>query len=244
VVPADTELTPRPDAIPAWDSLSDNEKKLYARQMEVYAGYQENADHNVGRLLDAIDELGELDNTLVIYIFGDNGASLEGTVTGSFNEMTAANRIPLTNEQQPSLIGQYGGLDAWGTDAFAPHYAAAWAWAGNTPFQWGKQVGSHLGGAQGMAVSWPDRIRTRWPPLQYTTAPTWARRSQGAGIPQAEVIDGVEQEPMHGRALSTPSTTPTPQSSTRSNTPRPMGTGRSTRTAGGHVPGSTASHGT
>ena len=92
-MPADTELTARPDAIPAWDSLSENEKKLYARQMEVYAGYQENADHNVGRLLDAIDDLGELDNTLVIYIFGDNGASLEGTVTGSFNEMTAANGI-------------------------------------------------------------------------------------------------------------------------------------------------------
>ena len=149
-----------PDALPAWDSLSDNEKKLYARQMEVYAGYQENADRNVGRLLDAIEDLGELDNTLVIYIFGDNGASLEGTVTGSFNEMTMQNGIALTNEQQLSLIGQYGGLDAWGTDAFAPHYAAAWAWAGNTPFQWGKQVGSHLGGLRdGMAVSWPERIK-------------------------------------------------------------------------------------
>jgi arylsulfatase A-like enzyme/uncharacterized membrane protein len=204
VVPADTVLTPRPDAIPAWDSLSDNEKQLYARQMEVYAGYQENADHNVGRLLDAIDDLGELDNTLVIYIFGDNGASLEGTVTGSFNEMTAANRIPLTNEQQLSLIGQYGGLDAWGTDAFAPHYAAAWAWAGNTPFQWGKQVGSHLGGLRdGMAVSWPDRINNSGGlRSQYThctdLGPTIL---EAAGIPQAEVIDGVKQEPMHGTSL-------------------------------------------
>ncbi len=82
----------------------------------------------------------------MIYIFGDNGASLEGTITGSFNELTMQNGIALSAEQQLSLIGQYGGLDAWGTDAFAPHYAAAWAWAGNAPFQWGKQVASHLGG--------------------------------------------------------------------------------------------------
>jgi arylsulfatase A-like enzyme len=139
---------PRPDTFPAWDSLSENEKKLYARQMEVYAGYQENADHNAARLLDAVAEMGEADNTLVFYIFGDNGASLEGTVTGSFNEMTLSSGIILTPDQQLSLLGQYGGLDAWGTNAYAPHYAAAWAWAGNTPFQWGKQIGSHLGGTR------------------------------------------------------------------------------------------------
>ena len=96
VIPPEAELTPRPDALPAWDSLSDNEKKLYARQMEVFAGYEENADWNVGRLLDAIEELGELDNTLVLYVFGDNGASLEGTITGSFNELTMQNGIALT----------------------------------------------------------------------------------------------------------------------------------------------------
>ena len=160
VIPPDAVLTPRPDALPAWDSLSDSEKQLYARQMEVYAGYQENADWNVGRLLDAVEEMGELDNTLVIYIFGDNGASMEGTITGSFNELTMQNGIALTPEQQLSLIDRYGGLDAWGTDAFAPHYASAWAWAGNAPFQWGKQVASHLGGTRnGMVVSWPQRIR-------------------------------------------------------------------------------------
>ncbi len=204
VIPQDAVLTPRPDTFPAWDSLSDNEKKLYARQMEVYAGYQENADHQVGRLLDAVEEMGELDNTLVFYIFGDNGASLEGTVTGSFNEMTMANGMALTPEQQLSLIGQYGGLDAWGTDAYAPHYAAAWAWAGNTPFQWGKQVGSHLGGTRdGMVAAWPDRIKN-----------AGGRRSQfthcidigptileAAGIPQAESVDGIEQEPMHGTSF-------------------------------------------
>jgi arylsulfatase len=204
VVPQDTKLTPRPDILPAWDSLSDDEKKLYARQMEVYAGYQENADHNVGRLLDAIEEMGELDNTLVFYVFGDNGASLEGTVTGSFNEMTMANGIKLTPEQQLSLIERYGGLDAWGTDAFAPHYAAAWAWAGNTPFQWGKQVGSHLGGTRnGMVVAWPERIEgTGGLRSQFAhcidLGPTIL---EAAGIPQAKMVDGVEQEPMHGTSL-------------------------------------------
>ena len=205
VIPDDTVLTPRPDTFPAWDSLSDNEKKLYARQMEVYAGFQENADANVGRLLDAIDEMGELDNTLVIYIFGDNGASLEGTITGSFNEMTAGNGIRLTPEQQLSLIGDYGGLDAWGTDAFAPHYAAAWAWAGNTPFQWGKQVGSHLGGTRdGMVVAWPDRIPANSGLRSQFThcidiAPTIL---EVAGIPQAQVVDGIDQEPMHGTSFA------------------------------------------
>ena len=204
VIPPETELTPRPDAFPAWDSLSHNEKKLYARQMEVYAGYSENADHHVGRLVDAIEEMGDLDDTLVIFVWGDNGASLEGTVTGSFNEMTIPNGIVLTPEQQTSLLGKHGGLDAWGTDAYAPHYSAAWAWAGNTPFQWGKQVGSHLGGTRdGMVVVWPERIKD-----------AGGRRSQlahcidlgptileAAGIPQAKIVDGIEQEPMHGTSF-------------------------------------------
>ena len=106
VIPPDAVLTPQPDAFPAWDSLSEEEKKLYARQMEVYAGYHENCDWNVGRLLDAVQEMGERDNTLVIYIFGDNGASMEGTITGSFNELTMQNGIALTPEQQLSLIGR------------------------------------------------------------------------------------------------------------------------------------------
>ena len=204
VIPADAELTPRPDALPAWDSLSDSEKKLYARQMEVYAGYQENADWNIGRLLDAVEELGELDNTLVIYIFGDNGASLEGTLTGSFNELTMQNGIALTAEQQLSLIEQYGGLDAWGTDAYAPHYAAAWAWAGNTPFQWGKQVASHLGGTRnGMVVSWPERIKDAGGlRAQFThcidIGPTIL---EAAGIPEPKVVDGIAQKPMEGTSF-------------------------------------------
>ena len=94
--------------------MPDKLKAFYARQMEVYAGYSENADHNVGRVIDAIEELGELDNTLIIWIWGDNGASMEGTVTGSFNELTMQNGIPLTDEMQLQLSERYGGLDAWG----------------------------------------------------------------------------------------------------------------------------------
>ena len=204
VIPPDAELTPRPDAFPAWDSLSDSEKRLYARQMEVYAGYQENADWNIGRLLDVVEEMGERDNTLVLYIFGDNGASMEGTITGSFNELTMQNGIALTPEQQLSLIDRYGGLDAWGTDAFAPHYASAWAWAGNAPFQWGKQVASHLGGTRnGMVVSWPDRIKDAGGlRSQFThcidVGPTIL---EAAGIPEPKVVDGIAQKPMEGTSF-------------------------------------------
>ena len=135
-------------------------KRFYARQMEVYAGFSENADYNVGRVIDAIEEMGELDNTLILWIWGDNGASMEGTLTGSFNELTMQNGIPLTEDWQLQLAELYGGLDAWGTAIMDPHYAAAWAWAGNTPFKWGKQVGSHLGGTRNpMVVHWPERIR-------------------------------------------------------------------------------------
>ena len=159
VIPPDAELTPRDEAFPAWEDVPDKLKAYYARQMEVYAGYSENADYNVGRVIDAIDELGELDNTLVLWIWGDNGASMEGTITGSFNELTMQNGIPLTDEMQLQLAERYGGIEAWGNQMMAPHYSAAWAWAGNTPFKWGKQVGSHLGGTRNpLVVHWPETI--------------------------------------------------------------------------------------
>ena len=159
VIPGDAELTARDEAFPAWDDVPDKLKPFYARQMEVYAGFSENADHNVGRVIDAIDELGELENTLVLWIWGDNGASMEGTITGSFNELTMQNGIPLSDEMQLQLSERYGGIDAWGGPMMDPHYSAAWAWAGNTPFQWGKQVGSHLGGTRNpLVVHWPERI--------------------------------------------------------------------------------------
>jgi len=204
VVPQDAKLTPRPEIFPAWDSLDEDAKKLYARQMEVYAGYQANADFHVGRLLDAVEDLGDLDNTLVMYIWGDNGASMEGTTTGSFNELTFLNGVVLEPAHQLQMIEQYGGIEALGGPHTAPHCAAAWAWAGNTPFQYGKQISSHLGGTRNpMVVSWPARI-----------APSSDVRSQfshcidvvptileAAGIPAPKTVDGIEQEPMDGTSF-------------------------------------------
>ena len=201
VIPDDAELTPRDDAFPAWDDVPDKLKTYYARQMEVYAGYSENADYNVGRVLDAIEELGELDNTLVLWIWGDNGASMEGTITGSFNELTMQNGIPLTDEMQLQLAERYGGIEAWGNQMMAPHYSAAWAWAGNTPFKWGKQVGSHLGGTRNpLVVQWPERITEEGALRTHFThvidvGPTIL---EIAGIPMPTHIDGIEQQPMHG----------------------------------------------
>ncbi len=204
IVPPDTELTERPDAFPAWDSLSDSQKKLYARQMEVFAGYSENADWNVGRLLDAVDEMGDFDNTLVLYIWGDNGSSMEGTTTGSFNELTFLNGIVLDADQQLKLIDEYGGIEALGGDHTAPHYAAAWAHAGNTPFKWGKQIASHLGGTRNpMVVAWPNRIKAGGDlRTQFThcidVGPTIL---EAVGIPEPKVVDGIEQEPMDGTSF-------------------------------------------
>ena len=201
IIPANTKLTPRDPAFPAWASVPPEVKKVYARQMEVYAGYQENTDHAVGRVVQAIAEMGLADNTLVIYIFGDNGASMEGTENGTFNEMTTLNGIPLTSEQQLKAIKAYGGLDKWGGPRMAPHYAAAWAWAGNAPFQWGKQVASHLGGTRNpMVVAWPKRIKDKGGLRSQFThctdiAPTVL---EAAGLPEPKVVNGVAQMPMHG----------------------------------------------
>ena len=204
VIPQDAELTERPDIFPAWDSLDEDSQKLYTRQMEVYAGFMDNADWNVGRLLDAVEEMGDLDNTLIFYIWGDNGASLEGTTTGSFNEMTFLNGVVLDPKAQLELIDKYGGIEAWGSDHTAPHIAAAWAWAGNTPFQWGKQMASHLGGTRNpMVVAWPERIKAKGDLRSQFThcndiAPTIL---EAAGIPEPKVVDGIEQEPMDGTSF-------------------------------------------
>jgi arylsulfatase len=204
LVPPETQLTERPDVFPAWDSLTEAQRKLYTRQMEVYAGFQENADWNVGRLLDAIEEMGDLDDTLIFYIWGDNGASMEGTTTGSFNEMTFLNGIVLDADQQLRLIDRYGGIDALGGDHTAPHVAAAWAHAMNTPFQWGKQMASHLGGTRDpMVVAWPNRIEAGGALRSQFThcidiGPTIL---EAAGIPEPTVVDGIEQEPMDGTSF-------------------------------------------
>ncbi|HEU4514121.1 MAG TPA: arylsulfatase [Nocardioidaceae bacterium] len=205
IVPADTELTERPAAYPAWDSLSDAERKLYARQMEVFAGYSENADWNVGRMLDAVEDMGELDDTLVIYVWGDNGASMEGTVTGSFNETTFFNGVVLDAEEQFKMIDKYGGLEELGGFHTAPHFAAAWAHANNAPFQWGKQMASHLGGTRDpMVIAWPNRIagggdlRTQFTHC-IDIVPTVL---EVIGLPEPTVVDGIEQEPMDGTSFA------------------------------------------
>ena len=198
-------MTERPEAYPAWDSLTDAERRLYSRQMEVFAGFSENADWNVGRLLDAVEEMGELDNTLVIYIWGDNGASMEGTLTGSFNETTFFNGLVLSAEEQFALIDKYGGIDELGGFHTAPHFAAAWAHANNTPFQWGKQMASHLGGTRDpMVIAWPKRIagggdlRTQFTHC-IDVVPTIL---EVVGIPEPSRVDGIEQEPMDGTSFA------------------------------------------
>ncbi len=204
IIPQDTELTERPDLFPAWDTLNAVQKELYIRQVEVFAGFSENADWNVGRLLDSIEEMGDLDNTLVIYIWGDNGASMEGTTTGSFNEMTFINGIVLEAQQQLELIEQYGGIEALGSEHTAPHFAAAWAHAMNTPFQWGKQTASHLGGTRDpMVISWPNNIKAdKALRSQFThvidVGPTIL---EVVGIPEPKLVDGIEQEPMDGTSF-------------------------------------------
>ncbi len=205
VIPADAKLTSRDPAFPAWDSLPPDQKKLFARQMEVFAGFLENADYQVGRVLAAIEEAGQLDNTLVLYIFGDNGASMEGTTTGTFNEITALLGLPITAEQQLRLIMFQGGLQGWGGPNTAPHYASAWGWAGNTPFPWGKQVASHLGGIRSpLVVSWPKRIKDRGKVRSQFThvvdvAPTIL---DVAGLPLPTRVDGVDQSPVHGASFA------------------------------------------
>jgi arylsulfatase A-like enzyme/uncharacterized membrane protein len=204
LVPEGTELSERPDLFPAWDSLTKAQQKLYARQMEVFAGYSENADWNVGRLLDAVEEMGELDDTLVIYVWGDNGASMEGTLTGSFNETTFFNGEVLDAEEQLELIDKWGGIEELGGFHTAPHFAAAWAHANNTPFPWGKQMASHLGGTRNpMVVAWPrriahdDAIRTQFTHC-IDIAPTILDL---VGIPEPTIVDGITQEPMDGTSF-------------------------------------------
>src|SRR5579864_8080742 len=150
VVPEGTKLAPKPEAIKAWAALSADEKKLFARQMEVFAGFGEYADTEIGRLIAAIKATGQLDNTLIFYIVGDNGASAEGGMSGLFNEMTYFNGVQETVQDVLKHYDELGGPTTYS------HYAAGWAVAGDTPFTWTKQVASSYGGTNnGIAVHWP-----------------------------------------------------------------------------------------
>lgn len=200
IVPPETELTPRHDEIPAWEDMPDELKPVLARQMEVYAGFLEHTDHHVGRIIDAIDELGILDNTLIYYIIGDNGASAEGTPNGAFNEM--ANFNGMAALETPEFMRSV--MDDFGSPRSYNHYAVGWAWAMNSPLQWTKQVASHWGGTRnGTIVHWPQGIEERGGQrTQFThcidVAPTVL---EAAGLPEPTSVNGVMQSPMEGTSM-------------------------------------------
>jgi arylsulfatase len=196
VVPEDTVLTPRPQEIPAWDSLSADQKKLYARMMEVYAAAVAQSDYEIGRILDSLQESGQLDNTLVIYIEGDNGASAEGTLQGTTNEVGR-----FDTESLAFLLSM---MDALGSDRTYNHYPVGWAHAMDTPFQWTKQVASHFGGTRnGMAISWPRGIKAHGE-LRSQFAhvidivPTIL---EAVGIQAPLILNGAPQQPLEGASM-------------------------------------------
>jgi arylsulfatase A-like enzyme len=198
VVPAGTQLTARPPEIPAWDGLTADQKRLFARQMETYAAFGEHTDHEVGRLVQSLRDMGKLDNTLVLYIVGDNGASAEGGPDGTYNEMLALNGIV------SDVTSQLAHIDEWGGPLTFPHFAIGWALAGNTPFQWTKQVASHFGGTRNpMVVHWPARIKARGQLRSQfhhviDVAPTVL---EAAGLPQPTVVNGTKQRAMDGVSM-------------------------------------------
>jgi arylsulfatase A-like enzyme len=158
-IPQNAQLTPRPESMASWDSIPEKEKPFQRRLMEVFAGFTEHADYNAGRVIDEIERQGKLDNTLIFYIWGDNGSSAEG-LYGTISEQLAQNGIPTKISQHLEALEELGGLDALGGPKTDNMYHAGWAWAGSTPYKSTKLVGAHFGGTrQPMAVSWPKRIK-------------------------------------------------------------------------------------
>jgi arylsulfatase A-like enzyme len=198
VIPQGTKLTPRPDWVPEWETIEAEKKKLYAALMENFAGYFAFTDHEVGRLLDAVKELPDADNTLIIYIVGDNGASAEGGPDGTLNEIKNLNGIPTDIKDTLAKLDKLGGPET------EPHYPIGWAWAGNTPFQWTKQVASHLGGSRNpMVVSWPAKIKHDDNPRDaflhvVDVLPTIL---EAAKVPMPDTVNGIEQKPLSGKSF-------------------------------------------
>jgi arylsulfatase len=200
VVPPNTQLTPWPDVLPQWDSLSLVQTKLYARQAEVFAGYVAYSDYEIGRVIQAIQDMGKLDNTLIIYSVGDNGTSAEGSMRGTYNRMTAYNGVAETPEALNLLH-----YEDWGGPETAPHFAVPWSWAFDTPFKWMKQVASHFGGTrQGLIISWPGHIkdvggiRNQFHHV-IDIVPTIL---EVTGINAPEYIDGIKQKPIEGVSMA------------------------------------------
>jgi arylsulfatase A-like enzyme len=199
VIPANTQLTPWPDTIPRWDSLSVLQKKLYARQAEVFAGYAAYTDYEIGRVIQEVQDLGKLDNTLIMYLVGDNGTSPEGTLSGAYNQLTAYNGILKAPEALQLLH-----YEEWGSDKTYPHMSVGWAWAFDTPFKWTKQVASHFGGTrQGLAISWPGHIkelggiRSQFHHV-IDIVPTIL---EATGIKAPDMVNGIKQRPIEGVSM-------------------------------------------
>jgi arylsulfatase A-like enzyme len=198
IVPADTQLTPRPKDIQAWDSLDADHKKVYAHMMEVYAAALSYCDTQMGRILDTIDEMSETDNTLVIYIQGDNGASAEGTPQGLLNEMSIFNGIPEDFKQVMAHMDDLGGPMTFN------HYPVGWAHAMDTPFQWTKQVASHFGGTRnGMVISWPARIKDKGGiRTQFSSViDIYPTILEAVGVQSPSMLNGVPQKPVEGYSM-------------------------------------------
>jgi arylsulfatase A-like enzyme len=197
VIPQDAKMTPWPDKLlKNWDQLTADEKKLFIRQVDVYAAYLAYTDHEIGRVIQAVEDMGKLDNTLIIYISGDNGSSAEGTLIGTPNEVAMFNGAMVPVEEQLKYF-----YDVWGSDQTYNHMAVAWTWAFDTPFSWTKQIASHFGGTrQGMCVSWPGHItdlggiRNQFHHM-IDVAPTIL---EVAGIPAPETVNGIRQAPIEG----------------------------------------------
>ncbi len=200
VIPPDAKLTPWPDdLLKKWEQLNADEKKLFLRQADVFAAYVAYTDHEIGRVIQAVEDLGKLENTLIIYINGDNGTSAEGTLNGTPNEVAMFNSVDVPVEAQLKYF-----YDVWGSDRTYNHMAVPWAWAFDTPFSWTKQIASHFGGVrQGMAISWPkvitDKggIRNQFHHV-IDIVPTIL---EAAGVGQPEVVDGIKQSPIEGVSM-------------------------------------------
>jgi arylsulfatase A-like enzyme len=199
VIPPNAQLTPWPDDLPKWDTLPAENKKLFARQAEVFAGYTAYTDYEIGRVIQAVEDMGKLDNTLIIYICGDNGTSPEGTAVGTPNQYTAYNGI-----LDIPIADQMKFYDVWGSSATYPHMAVAWSWTFDAPFKWTKQVASHFGGTrQGLAISWPAHIkdvgaiRTQFHHV-IDIVPTIL---EATGIKAPEMVDGIKQKPIEGVSM-------------------------------------------